>query len=424
MPPPRTSDLAWLETLRPAGATLRPRSDLAMLAVQGRARAKNSGPRCPNCARQARRSEAFLRREVGETFIARTGYTGEDGFELLLPAGRAADAWQRLRRRGRAPLRARRTRYAAAGGRHEPLRTGHGCVGHAVRMRPRLDGRAGRQRRDFVGRPALERRAPAHRLLGLVLEERGGVLRAHQAVRNAHGEGIDHERQLLADDERLDRARPRFPRPAARRARTGRGPRPAGSPRARCSRRSCAAEKSWFEQEIRDEHPREPALHRQPRMGAREADGTLAVGITDHAQDSLGELVFVEMPEAGRQLAAGDACAVVESVKAASDVYAPVAGEVIARNDALGGGAGTRSTRIPMRRGCSGSSPPRRAAWTNLMDAGGLPQELRRRPERRARMTLDDLLDARRVRRAPHRARRARRARDARCARAAVAARR
>jgi glycine cleavage system H protein len=66
-----------------------------------------------------------------------------------------------------------------------------------------------------------------------------------------------------------------------------------------------------------------------------EADGTLAIGITDHAQDSLGELVYVELPVAGRRLAAGDACAVVESVKAASDVYAPVAGEVVARNDAL-----------------------------------------------------------------------------------------
>lgn len=67
----------------------------------------------------------------------------------------------------------------------------------------------------------------------------------------------------------------------------------------------------------------------------QEADGTLTVGITDHAQDSLGELVYVELPEAGRRLAAGDACAVVESVKAASDVYAPVSGEVVARNDAL-----------------------------------------------------------------------------------------
>jgi glycine cleavage system H protein len=66
----------------------------------------------------------------------------------------------------------------------------------------------------------------------------------------------------------------------------------------------------------------------------QEADGTLAIGITDYAQDNLGELVFVEVPEIGRRVAAGDGCAVVESVKAASDVYAPVAGEVAAVNAA------------------------------------------------------------------------------------------
>jgi len=67
----------------------------------------------------------------------------------------------------------------------------------------------------------------------------------------------------------------------------------------------------------------------------QEADGTLAVGITDYAQDNLGELVFIEVPEVGRRVAAGDGCTVVESVKAASDVYAPVAGEVAAVNAAL-----------------------------------------------------------------------------------------
>jgi glycine cleavage system H protein len=65
------------------------------------------------------------------------------------------------------------------------------------------------------------------------------------------------------------------------------------------------------------------------------ADGTVTVGITDHAQDQLGDLVYVEVPEAGRQLASGDACAVVESVKAASDVYAPITGTVVAGNEAL-----------------------------------------------------------------------------------------
>jgi len=66
-----------------------------------------------------------------------------------------------------------------------------------------------------------------------------------------------------------------------------------------------------------------------------EPDGTLTVGITDHAQDALGDLVFIELPELGRKLAAEEACAVVESVKAASDVYAPVAGEVVAVNGAV-----------------------------------------------------------------------------------------
>jgi len=69
----------------------------------------------------------------------------------------------------------------------------------------------------------------------------------------------------------------------------------------------------------------------------READGTLTVGITDHAQAALGDLVYVELPAVGKTLAARDAAAVVESVKAASDVYAPVGGEVIAVNEALRG---------------------------------------------------------------------------------------
>jgi len=66
-------------------------------------------------------------------------------------------------------------------------------------------------------------------------------------------------------------------------------------------------------------------------------DGTVTIGITAHAQDALGELVYVELPQAGRTLAQGEACAVVESTKAASDVYAPQAGEVLATNDALAG---------------------------------------------------------------------------------------
>jgi len=66
-----------------------------------------------------------------------------------------------------------------------------------------------------------------------------------------------------------------------------------------------------------------------------EADGTITVGITQHAQELLGDMVFVESPEVGRKMKAKEECAVVESVKAAADVYAPVAGTITAFNDEL-----------------------------------------------------------------------------------------
>ena len=64
----------------------------------------------------------------------------------------------------------------------------------------------------------------------------------------------------------------------------------------------------------------------------RESDGTVTIGISDHAQSQLGDLVFIELPKVGRKVGAGEACAVVESVKAASDVYSPLAGEIVAVN--------------------------------------------------------------------------------------------
>lgn len=68
----------------------------------------------------------------------------------------------------------------------------------------------------------------------------------------------------------------------------------------------------------------------------KNSDGTVTIGITDHAQHALGDLVFAETPEVGRTVSAGEACAVVESVKAASDVYSPLAGSVISSNTGLG----------------------------------------------------------------------------------------
>ncbi len=66
-----------------------------------------------------------------------------------------------------------------------------------------------------------------------------------------------------------------------------------------------------------------------------EGDGTATIGITEHAQELLGDLVFIELPEVGTSVDAGSECAVVESVKAASDIYSPVSGEIIAVNETL-----------------------------------------------------------------------------------------
>jgi glycine cleavage system H protein len=67
----------------------------------------------------------------------------------------------------------------------------------------------------------------------------------------------------------------------------------------------------------------------------QEADGTVTVGITDHAQDQLGDVVFVQSPETGRSVTKGEECGVIESVKAAADVYAPLSGEIVAVNAEL-----------------------------------------------------------------------------------------
>lgn len=80
------------------------------------------------------------------------------------------------------------------------------------------------------------------------------------------------------------------------------------------------------------EHLRYSATHQWAR---RESDGLISVGITDHAQEQLGDVVFVQNPALGSRLKQGDACGVVESVKAASDIYSPVSGEVVAINEQL-----------------------------------------------------------------------------------------
>ncbi len=99
-----------------------------------------------------------------------------------------------------------------------------------------------------------------------------------------------------------------------------------------------------------------------------EADGTVSVGITDHAQELLGDMVFVECPDTGRKLKAGEECAVVESVKAAADVYAPVSGTVSAANGELDG-APQKLNEDPYGAWIFKMKPDNAADLNNLMDA-------------------------------------------------------
>jgi len=107
------------------------------------------------------------------------------------------------------------------------------------------------------------------------------------------------------------------------------------------------------------------------------ANGNVEVGITDHAQDALGDLVFVEVPEAGKNFGVGDAFAVVESVKAASDVYAPIAGSVLEGNPALG----DQPELI--------NSEPYGAGWIARLKPNGAPQGLLSAAEYQAHLAAE-----------------------------------
>jgi glycine cleavage system H protein len=100
----------------------------------------------------------------------------------------------------------------------------------------------------------------------------------------------------------------------------------------------------------------------------RESDGTVSVGITDHAQEQLGDIVFVETPQVGREVAAGETVGVVESVKAASDIYAPLAGEIVAANADLSG-APEKVNEDAFAAWMYRIRPSDASAWEKLLDA-------------------------------------------------------
>jgi glycine cleavage system H protein len=102
----------------------------------------------------------------------------------------------------------------------------------------------------------------------------------------------------------------------------------------------------------------------------READGTVSVGITHHAQDRLGDIVYVENPAVGTSFQQGQECGVVESVKAAADIYAPLSGQVVAVNDALGG-APEKVNQDAYSAWMFRIQPSQPGEWDRLLDAAG-----------------------------------------------------
>lgn len=183
-------DLAWMHAQSEpfaAELALLPRHDLAMLALQGPNARERLWSVRPALRAASEALMPFRCAEQAEVFIARTGYTGEDGFELLLPAAQVVALWRDLRAGGFAPcgLGARDTLRLEAGmalyGQDmdesvTPLEAG---LSWTVALSPD---------RPFVGRDGLEQRAMRFHTHGLVLRDKG-VLRAHQAVRTAHGTG-------------------------------------------------------------------------------------------------------------------------------------------------------------------------------------------------------------------------------------------
>ena len=184
-------DLAWLDKLKSASAaalTITPRRDLSIVAVQGPRARERFWQAYPNTRAATEPLVPFSAARVGTWMIARTGYTGEDGFEVILPSAEVVPFWERLVAAGARPagLGARDTLRLEAGMNLYGQDMDDGVSPLDAGLAWTVDLK---EARDFTGRKELERRGQKGQFLGLVLTDSGGVLRAHQKVRTAHGEG-------------------------------------------------------------------------------------------------------------------------------------------------------------------------------------------------------------------------------------------
>ena len=189
-------DVAWLQELQRewnAAVTIAPRRDLAMIAVQGPKARERVWQVLPDTKAASEPLKPFSAAEIddtpyGKVMICRTGYTGEDGFEIMVPAEHVADLWQRLAAAGVKPagLGARDTLRLEAGMNlyGQDMDDATSPLESALAWTVDLDSP-----RDFVGKAALQATPASRQLVGLVLLDKGGVLRSHQRVHTAQGDG-------------------------------------------------------------------------------------------------------------------------------------------------------------------------------------------------------------------------------------------
>ena len=318
----REKDLSWItQHAEPYAIDITVRDDLSLIAVQGPNAQEKAATLFTDEQRQAVEGmKPFFGVQAGDLFIATTGYTGEAGYEIAMPSEKAADFWRALVQAGVKPcgLGARDTLRLEAGMNLYGQEMDEGISPLAANMGWTIAWEP--TDRDFIGREALEmQREKGHeQLVGLVMTEKG-VLRNELPVRFTDASGNQQEGIItsgtfsptLGYSIALARVPAGIGETAIVQIRNREMPVKVTKP---VFVRNGSKEHEWLR---------------------KEADGSYTVGITEHAQELLGDMVFVDLPEVGATVSAGDDCAVAESVKAASDIYAPVGGEIVAVNDAL-----------------------------------------------------------------------------------------
>jgi glycine cleavage system H protein len=318
-------DYGWIEAHLPKDVTLAPRDDLALVALQGPKAEAVMAKLAPDLADLRFMHSTDVAVKGLALQVSRSGYTGEDGYEISLAARDAVRLWTLLLEDERVKpvgLGARDSLRLEAGlclyG-HEPSASGGGAraassAPPACRRNFRAARRAGA---SASGRRAARRRATAH------WSPTWRAARSASSPRAASG-----RRSAALSPWAMSRRNP---------------PSPEHRSSWWCAAMRCRPRSSIFPSSPTDSSAEEQQMsvkYSKDHEWVTVENGIATIGITNHAQEQLGDVVFVELPAVGKAVTKDAEAAVVESVKAASEVYAPVTGEVVAVNAELQGDPG------------------------------------------------------------------------------------